>query len=217
MPASPPPTPAAAHAAQSTAEQDSVLINLAGRQRMLSQRLALQALLLTQGDAQAQALARQVLDEFSAAHRLLSRGGRELPAPSGALHAAFFGPDGADAPVQAYIALGEQLLRSQGPAQAQALRGLLDQASAMLARLHRVTQVCEAQARARAVQAEQRRGELLGQIGAIAGEARVISLNARIVAARAGTSGQEFAVIAARLTQVSEQIERLSSRALTGG
>lgn len=195
----------------------SQLINLAGRQRMLSQRLALMALLAEQGDAAARQTAQQALAQFSRAHQVLSRGGDGLPPPDAALHAAFFGRDGADAPVRAYIGLAEQLLRSAPGRAGAALAQLLAQCSPMLVLLNRVTEVYEAQARAAADAAQRHRLALIGNIQRIAGEARVISLNARLAAARSGEAGREFGVVAGRMTQVTEQIEQLSHQALRDG
>jgi len=55
--------------------------------------------------------------------------------------------------------------------------------------------------------------ELIARIQRIASEARVVSMNARIVAARAGDHGREFAVVAERLTDISAEIETLSRSA----
>ena len=46
-------------------------------------------------------------------------------------------------------------------------------------------------------------------INKIAKEARIVSFNALIMAARAGDAGREFAVVAGALTTITEEIDRL--------
>ncbi len=197
----------------------SSLINLAGRQRMLSQRIALMALLADRGDRQARSAARDALQQFSSAHDRLGKGGDGLPAPpTGALREAFFGSgpgSGADAAVRRFIALAHQVL--DGPDAAlhrEALAQLVEQATPLLAQLNQLTMAYEAQARAAAQQAQAHRASLISRIERVAGEARIVAMNARIAAARAGEGGKEFGVVAARLVEVSSQIESLSHAAM---
>jgi hypothetical protein len=197
----------------------STLINLAGRQRMLSQRIVLMALLGERGDANARSAAQDALQQFGAAHARLARGGDGLPPPPPAVHQVLTGArpdggDGADAAVRAFIALAEQSLRTEVALARPALGQLVERATPMLALLNKLTQLYESLAREAVVQAQQRQAGLIGRIERIASEARVISLNARIVAARAGEQGQEFGVVASRLVEVSAEIEALSREAM---
>lgn len=193
------------------------LVDMAGRQRMLSQRLVLTAVLAAQGDAAALQAGREALDLFARSHQQLSRGGDGLPAPAApALREAFFGADGADRPVLDFIELARRALDG-GAAQPQAQAALIAQAGPMLQRLIALAAVYEAQARHAAQRQQQRRATLIGSIQRIAGEARVISMNARVAAARAGPSGREFAVVAARLLEISDEIQTLSRQAIADG
>jgi hypothetical protein len=191
------------------------LVDMAGRQRMLSQRLVLMAVLAAQGDAASLQAGREALELFARSHQQLSRGGDGLPAPSApALREAFFGADGADRPVLDFIELARRALGG-GAAQAQA--ALIAQAGPMLQRLIALAALYEAQARQAAQRQQQRRAALIGSIQRIAGEARVISMNARVAAARAGHSGREFAVVAGRLLEISDEIQTLSRQAIADG
>jgi hypothetical protein len=196
----------------------STLINLAGRQRMLSQRIVLMALLGDRGDTAARSAAQEALQQFVAAHGRLARGGDGLPPPPPAVQQVLAGAppgsDGADAAVRAFIALAEQSLRTEVALARPALGQLIERATPMLALLNRLTQLYESLAREAVKQAQQRQAGLIGRIERIASEARVISLNARIAAARAGEQGREFGVVASRLVDVSAEIEALSREAM---
>jgi hypothetical protein len=214
-PSAPPARPADGHGAIG-AEMWSTLINLAGRQRMLSQRIVLMALLGDRGDASARSAAQEALQQFAGAHARLLRGGDGVPPPPPAVQGLLLGGDGngTDAAVRAFIALAEQSLRTDVALARPALSRLVERATPMLALLNKLTQAYETLAREAVQQAQQRQAGLIGRIERIASEARVISLNARIVAARAGDQGREFGVVASRLVEVSAQIEALSREAM---
>jgi hypothetical protein len=196
----------------------SSLINLVGRQRMLSQRIALMALLADRGDRSARSAARDALQQFSSAHERLSRGGDGLPPPPDAgLRALFAGSGGADATVRSFVALARQVLDGpDGVVQRDALARLVEQATPLLTQLNQLTQAYEAEARAAAQRARAHRASLISRIERVAGEARIVAMNARIAAARAGDGGKEFGGVAARLIEVSAQIESLSHAAMRG-
>ncbi|HSW07857.1 type IV pili methyl-accepting chemotaxis transducer N-terminal domain-containing protein [Aquabacterium sp.] len=193
----------------------SSLINLAGRQRMLSQRIALMALLADRGDRVARSAARDALQQFSTAHERLTQGGDGLPPPpASALREAFFGHDGADAAVRRFISLARQIVDGNGGQDREALTTLVELATPLLTLLNHLTQSYETHARASAQRAQQRQASLISSIERVAGEARIVAMNARIAAARAGDGGREFGVVAARLVEVSSQIESLSHAAM---
>lgn len=197
----------------------SALINLAGRQRMLSQRIVLMALLADRGDPGARSAAGEALQQFVAAHGRLCRGGDGMPPPPVAVQQALSGTradgsDGVDAAVRGFVALTEQALRTDVALARPALGQLVERATPVLALLNRLTHVYEGLARSAVQQAQARQAGLIGRIERIASEARVISLNARVVASRAGAEGREFGVVAARLVEVSAEIEALTREAL---
>ena len=54
----------------------------------------------------------------------------------------------------------------------------------------------------------------MSQIKAISMQARIVSFNAQVVASRAGTSGREFSVVAAELSQINGRIDELVREAM---
>jgi hypothetical protein len=212
-----PPASAAAPAVSVTADVYDTLIKLAGRQRMLSQRIALFALLALRGDGSALPEAQDALILFRTSHAMLTKGRDGLPAPfNDELRRAFFGQQGADAPITAFIRIAEETLvdiARHTPTAARRVQTLVAQATPMLSLLNRVTQTYEQQARALAQDEREQHSALIGRIQHIAGEARLMSLNARVAATRAGQHGREFASVAGVLTGISEQIEKLAGAA----
>jgi hypothetical protein len=198
------------------------LINLCGRQRMLSQRIVLHLVLSAQGQTETLAIASDALTLFSDCHEVLSRGKGILPAPwTPALQEAFFGLQGADAPIRTFIRMARQALIEveQGIGQpptgtlAPALSELVTAATTVLAHLNRLTQCYETAAHDSARCQRQQLIDLIGRIHNIAREARVVSFKARVASARAGEAGQEFGGVASVLSEISEQIAELAETA----
>jgi len=197
------------------------LINLAGRQRMLSQRIVLYALLSAQGESSGLTIAGEALELFRGSHMKLLRAREGVPpSAASALQEAFFGPQGADAPIREFMRLAEETLgavAAGGVGARRLLPSLVARATPTLGLLNTLTQTFETLARQQALQQQQHRAALISQIQRIASEARLVSLNARVIAARSGTDGREFAVVAGVLSGISEQIERLSNAAMASG
>ena len=80
------------------------LINLSGRQRMLSQRIVLHVLLAAHGDCAALAVVKECLSTFVHAHSDLVTGNERMPGVfSDALHELYFGSRKADEQIQQFI------------------------------------------------------------------------------------------------------------------
>ena len=55
---------------------------------------------------------------------------------------------------------------------------------------------------------------IVGDIQAVAREAKVVSFNAQVIAARAGSVGREFAVVASTLSSISTEVDTLARKGL---
>jgi hypothetical protein len=116
----------------------STLINLAGRQRMLSQRVVLHTVLAAQGDLAALTVAQEALELFRFSHARLQA------APS--LHEALNGPRGANLPAQAFMQLAEETLSAIARTQHginRRVSSLVARAGPVLGVLNDLTQTCE--------------------------------------------------------------------------
>jgi hypothetical protein len=196
-----------------SADEYSALINLAGRQRMLSQRVILHVVLAAYGDYQALVVARQALDLFRASHEALSAG-----ASGDMLGSILAGPQNAGSAIFEFIDRLEAAVRAAQTEDASLKRLLPDivrSATPMLELLDGITQHCENCARQEALSERKRNMSLLDRIQSIAREARIVSFNARVIAARAGAQGGEFAVVANVMTRISEEVESLARSAMT--
>lgn len=199
--------------AEQADETHSALINTAGRQRMLSQRIVLFTLLAAQGEASAHSTAEQALGLFRDSHAALSQGGNGLPAPfSEELHAAFFGPRGVDGPVHEFIALVQHALRSirSGQTSQAGLPALIERATPLLGQLNTLTLCYETHARRHAVQQRMRQAALVTGVQRIAQEARMVGMNARIVATRSGAEGHELGLVANALAGISQRLDEIT-------
>jgi hypothetical protein len=204
------------HAAlQTSTEQWTQLVNLAGRQRMLSQRIVLHALLAAQGDAAARVVAQEALALLESTHETLTRGRPEMPVPeSPRLSDAFHGAQGRDSAIRAFVGLAARAVERGAPADVQALAA---QATPVLRVLQELTQVYEQLALDDAKVRRALALEQLDRIRSIAREARIATVNAHVAAARAGSAGREFAVTADVLARISEEVERLAKEAAAAG
>nr|WKF55988.1 hypothetical protein HUO10_000432 [Paraburkholderia busanensis] len=194
-----------------SSEAMSSLINMAGRQRMLSQRIALKAILAFQQVDGALAIARDTLRVFADSHAALTQGRDGLPGLfSPALRDAFHGDAQVARRIADFIALAATALDAigRGAAHAQeALGALTGSVDPLLAQLHGVTAVYEEESRriARAQKKEQQ--NLIERIKAIAKEAHIVSFNGQIVASRTNVTGREFAVVAGVMTSITKELE----------
>lgn len=220
-------------------ERLSALINMAGRQRMLSQRLVLHAVLAARQQAQlaqqpqlaqpatpssaspqalpALSVFRDTLERMARAHERLAHGGGEWPgAFSDGLRQAYFAPRNADARIRDFLGLAQQVLSGLEGRRTNVdaiVQELVDEATPILELLNELTLAHEAEAAQRARQERNRHQELMDRLHAVAREAKVVAFNAQVAAHRAGSQGPEFGVVAARMGVITEEMEKLLQQA----
>ncbi len=206
-------------------ERLSALINMAGRQRMLSQRLVLHAVLAAQQQTQQRAqgaatalpaalpVFRDTLERMASSHERLAHGGGEWPgAFSDGLRQAYFAPRNADARIRDFLGLAQQVLSGLEGRRANVdaiVQELVGEATPILELLNELTLAHEAEAALRARQERHRHQELMERLHAVAREAKVVAFNAQVAAHRASAHGPEFGVVAARMGVITEEMEKL--------
>ena len=187
-------------------------INLSGRRRFISQRVVLYAVLALQGREGALAIAREALATFCDVNRSLMEGEMSPAALGEALQQAYFGPDRADERITGFLELARRALdaiSANAFGTPTLLEELVEAATPLLATLNKLTQVYEDLARQQAASAKKQLTAVMGDIEQIAKHARIVSFNAQVVAARAGASGREFAVVSGELTHITGQLDGL--------
>jgi hypothetical protein len=189
------------------------LINLSGRRRFTSQRLVLYAVLAAQGQAGAADIARDALALFRDAHRTLLEGSGALPGVfCQELQDAYYGkPDGARQ-IDAFIEQAQRALDCGAPGPA--LEQLVASATPVLAVLNQITAIYEEQSKKHAVLMKKQLRSVITEIETIARHAKMVTFNARVVAARAGHAGREFAVVAGVLSNITTEIDDMVKAAL---
>lgn len=195
-----------------------MLINLSGRRRFTSQRVVLYALLASQARVGALAMSTDTLATFREAHAALVEGNSQVPGVfCEELREAYFGALEGDKVIRAFIGLAQRTLdaiQAGAPGAAAWLDQLVDSTTPLLAVLNRITQVYEDLAKRQAGLAKTHLVGVMGDIESIAKQARIVSVNAQIVAARAGAAGREFSVVASELSQITGKIDQLVREAL---
>ena len=205
--------------AQLSGEVFGTLINLSGRRRFTSQRLVLYAVLASLKHEAATETAREALRLFREAHKTLVEGSDELPGVfCDSLQTAYYGPLQGDRTIRDFIALAEQTLDAIQADFRQAA-ALLDQlvrsATPLLGVLNSITQVYEEESKRHATMLKKQLHHIMGDIKTISKQARMVSFNAQVIAARAGDAGREFSVVASVLTGITGEIDKLVQVALT--
>jgi len=211
------PKRAAAAPKQASGELFGKLINLSGRRRFTSQRVVLYAVLASQGREGALATSREALSTFGDAHRALLEGDMAPAVLGEALEEAYFGAERADERIAAFIELARRALDAIGTGGFGApalLEELVEAATPLLGTLNRLTQLYEDLARQQAARARKQLTAVMGDIEQIAKHARIVSFNAQVVAARAGVSGREFAVVSGEMTHITGQLDGLVREAV---
>jgi len=193
------------------------LVNLAARQRMLSQRMVLQTVLAAQGDAERLQAARRSLQTFTESQQhLQATVGHLEPAGARRIDETYHGARGVGPVVQAFMRLMNQALDQIESGSARApttLAELVAHTDRVLDALNTATTAFDEVAKARADAMMKELTGIVGDIQSVAKEAKVVSFNAQVMAARAGQHGREFAVVANVLSDISTEIDELTRKA----
>ena len=209
---------AVSHTVKLSGETFAMLINLSGRRRFTSQRLVLYAVLGTRDKPQAVSTARDALKLFGEAHDILINGNGQVPGVfCEELETVYFGNEHGDARIRDFIALAHRALNAveQGAAGSAALVDqLVDTATPLLGLLNRITQVYEELSKRHALRMRKQLVGIMSDIESIARQARMVAFNAQIVAARAGSAGKEFSVVAGVLSDITGEIDTLVKEAM---
>lgn len=200
-------------------EGDISLVNIAARQRMLSQRAILQTVLAAQGHGAQLVAARKTLELFTSSQKHLRETGRAMPAEqSQRIQRAYEGPEGAGHTIDTFIAQLRTTLdqiEQQDRRVNDTLASLVEGTDRVLDALNRATTAFD---QVTAAQSQAMMRELTGIVASIqtvAREAKVVSFNAQVMAARAGQHGREFAVVANVLSGITAEIDGLSLKAVS--
>lgn len=195
-------------------------INLSGRRRFTSQRVVLYAVLAARQTPQAAEVAQEALKLFCDAHATLLKGvtGSASGQVSPVLHEAYFGKPQGNKVIMDFIELAERVLHGIEAGWRHQLPVLLDELVActtpLLATLNSITAIYEQEARNHAKQVESHLHGAIDEIKTISKQAQVVAINARIVAARAGSAGREFALVASELISITSDIETILQTAM---
>jgi methyl-accepting chemotaxis protein len=193
------------------------LVNLAARQRMLSQRMILQTVLAAQGDVARLQAAQRSLQIFpESPQHLLATGAQLEPASARKITETYQGTRGVGPVVQAFMQLVRSALdqiEAASPRAVATTAELVGHTERILEALNTATTAFDDLATARSGAMMKELAGIVGDIQSVAKEAKVVSFNAQVMAARAGQHGREFAVVANVLSDITSEIDRLTRKA----
>ncbi len=192
-------------------------LNLAARQRMLSQRMVMQTLLAAAGDSKQLDAARKTFQLFCESEaRLLTTLTHYDEASARQLRAVYEGPQGIGVTIEAFMDRMRRALDTiaRGAMVQALLTEIVGSTDEVLEALNKATGTFDAIAKAKSDRLFKELGTIVSDIHTIAREAKIVSFNAQVIAARAGDQGREFAVVANVLSGISTEIDGLTKKAL---
>lgn len=212
------PSPARATSTRAPAAGQISDLNLAARQRMLSQRMVMQTLLAANGDARQLDAARITFQLFCDSHaRLLGTINSYDTLSAQRLRAVYEGALGVNTTILSFIDLMRTALghiARQSRQTTVILENIVDSIDGVLEALNVATTAFDVVTKAKADLLFKELTGIVSDIHTIAREAKVVSFNAQVMAARAGQQGREFAVVANVLSGISTEIDGLSRKAI---
>lgn len=214
-PTSTPAAVAAAPAANGAAPLSD--LNLAARQRMLSQRVVMQTLLAAAGDTRQLDAARKTFQLFCDSEAtLLATLTHYDDASARQLRAVYEGPQGIGVTIETFMDRMRRALETIGRSGnvQTLLADIVDSTDVVLGALNQATSTFDAISKAKADHLFKELSGIVSDIHTIAREAKIVSFNAQVIAARAGDQGREFAVVANVLSGISTEIDGLTQKAI---
>ena len=194
------------------------VVNLAARQRMLSQRMILQTLLAADGRADMLAAAKQSLQLFCESHTELMQTVKTLEAHQAQLiRQTYTGPQGVGPVIDKFMQqmrTALDLATRASPMLPRAVDELVASTDSVLAALNTATTAFDQIARQKEDLLMKELTSIVADIQSVAREAKVVTFNAQVIAARAGEHGRGFAVVANVLSGITSEIDRQSKKAM---
>jgi len=194
------------------------LINLAARQRMLSQRMILQTVLAAGGKPGSLEAARKSFELFCSSHQQLvkSADGME-PTHATRVRQTYNGQGGVGPTIMAFMNQMRTTLthiEAQDRLVESSLNALVACTDAILEALNTATTTFDAIAKSKEDQLMKELTGIVTNIQTVAREAKVVSFNAQVIAARAGEHGRGFAVVANVLSGIAADIDQQAKTAM---
>lgn len=194
------------------------LVNLAARQRMLSQRMILQTVLAADGRNGMLSAAQQSFQTFCDSHRqLVATANHMEPEAARQVRDTYHGPQGVAPTIDHFMQLMRRTLDgvAQGsPRVQQAVDELVACTDTVLAALNTATTTFDSITKAKEDLLMRELVTIVTDIQSVAREAKVVSFNAQVLAARAGDQGRGFAVVANVLAGITQNIDLQSRKAM---
>jgi methyl-accepting chemotaxis protein len=194
------------------------IVNLAARQRMLSQRMVLQTVLASQGDKAQLLAAERTLALFNESQATLLQAPKKLDEASARkVEAVYHDVQGVGGSIQSFSKLVRTALEhiaQRDRRQAESVAQVVAHTDAVLDALNKATTVFDEISKNKSDHMMRELTGIVSDIQNVAREAKVVSFNALVIAARAGNFGREFAVVANVLTGITGKIDGLSREAI---
>lgn len=194
------------------------VVNLAARQRMLSQRMILQTLLAAEGRADMLAAAKQSFQLFCDSHAALLQTAQGMEDEQAQLiRRTYTGPQGVGPVIDRFMQQMRTALdhaSRASPMLPRSVDELVASTDSVLAALNTATTAFDQIARQKEDKLMKELATIVADIQSVAREAKVITFNAQVIAARAGEHGRGFAVVANVLSGITSEIDRQSKKAM---
>lgn len=193
------------------------LVNMAARQRMLSQRMILQTVLAAGGSELHLQAARKSFELFCSSHVKLVATAAEFDENNARrVRETYAGSHGVGPLIEQFMQQMRTTLHylDSGAKHAQALEALVANTDAVLDALNTATTTFDNIAKEQAGHMMKELTGIVADIQSVAREAKIVSFNAQVLAARAGQNGREFAVVANVLSGITAEIDDLSRKAV---